>query len=977
MDETRVEELIKLISELKKENEFLKRILKDNKIKFKTELIEEEYDNNQGARILPILITKNLASQFFARFWGRMDVYSQRVVNKAGEIGYYPQCKNFWLPRCRRRPEFNYEGKRKGTTCLDCMLQNWKEITPQTIINHLMGKITIGIYPLLSDDTCRFLVFDFDNHTKKSEQTDFSNEDEKWKEEVSALREICKINHIDALVERSRSGNGAHVWIFFEQPITAEKARKFGNALLDKGAESVNLQNFRYYDRMIPAQDYLKNGGLGNLIALPLQPEALKNGNSAFVDDNWNAYPNQYEVLFSKHRLTAQEIEQMMTEWSGINPFENRMNVKNARNKPWENQLELCKEDVHGIFRIVVSNQLFIDTLNLSPRIQNQIRKMAAFRNPIFYKNQAMNISNFANSRFIYLGEDIDGYIVIPRGILSSLVDRLKEAAIPYEIEDKRQNGHKIHVDFQGTLRDNQRSAVEHLIKYDNGILSAATAFGKTVVCCNLIACKKVNTLILLESSSLIDQWVKAVENFLLINEELPTYKTKTGILKVRKSNIGILHGAKDTTTGIIDIAMVGTLYGKGKFHSRLQDYGMVIIDECHHAASDTIQRILQEVKAKYVYGVTATPIREDGLDKINYILIGPIRFRYSSRERAEEQGIEHLVYPRFTRVVSPRTKKLDINEAYELIRDDYSRNNLIVEDTRKCLDRGRCPVILTKYTEHARLLHAELDGYADHTILLLGSTPSKEKKVIVQELHNIPKEESILLIATGQLIGEGFDYPRLDTLIMASPIAGRTVVEQYAGRLNRDYESKKDVIIYDYIDIHIPVFDRMYSKRLRAYKKIGYHLFQEFKPDLSNSHGFIYDIDNYFETFKIDLVNAKKEVIICSPSIRASKVNQLIGIMKSVQERGVRITIITRHMDYDKYNDGSIHAALSEKLINHGFDVLCFETVSEHFAVIDKSIVWYGSMNFLGREDVEDNLMRIVDVELASELLEIACEGK
>ena len=401
MDNNRISFLMKIISELKKENETLKRILKDNNIKFGSDLIEDKYDNNQGARILPISITKNMASQYFARFWGRMDVYSQRVVNKAGKIGYYPQCKNFWAPGCRRRPEFNHVEKKKSTTCLDCAMQEWKIITPDTIINHLTGKITIGIYPLLSNDTCRFLVFDFDNDLIKSEQTDFSNEDEKWKEEVSALREICKINNIDALVERSRSGNGAHVWIFFEQPIKAEKARKFGNALLEKGAESVNLQNFRYYDRMIPAQDYLKNGGLGNLIALPLQPEALKDGNSAFVDDNWNAYLNQYEILFHKHRLTEHEIDQRIMEWSGINPFENKEIVKNTRNKPWENQLELRKEDVSGVFKIVVSNQLFIDTLNLSPRIQNQIRKMATFRNPIFYKNQAMNISNFANSRFI------------------------------------------------------------------------------------------------------------------------------------------------------------------------------------------------------------------------------------------------------------------------------------------------------------------------------------------------------------------------------------------------------------------------------------------------------------------------------------------------------------------------------------------------------------------------------------------------
>ena len=354
MDNNRISFLMKIISELKKENETLRRLLKDNQIDISDKERSESYDMNQGARIVPVSVTKKLASQYFARFWGRMDVYSQRVVNKAGKIGYYPQCKNFWVPGCRRRPEFNHELKKKSTTCLDCTMQEWKTITPDIIINHLTGKITIGIYPLLSDDTCRFLVFDFDN-----------------------------------------------VWIFFEQPIKAEKARKFGNALLEKGAESVNLQNFRYYDRMIPAQDYLKNGGLGNLIALPLQPEALKDGNSAFVDDNWNAYLNQYEILFNKHRLTEHEIDQRIMEWSGINPFENKEIVKNTRNKPWENQLELRKEDVSGVFKIVVNNQLFIDTLNLSPRIQNQIRKMAAFRNPVFYKNQAMNILNFANSRFI------------------------------------------------------------------------------------------------------------------------------------------------------------------------------------------------------------------------------------------------------------------------------------------------------------------------------------------------------------------------------------------------------------------------------------------------------------------------------------------------------------------------------------------------------------------------------------------------
>ena len=980
MIDGRTQQLMNLISELKRENQKLRKLLKENQINITYEKTTEEYDTDQGSRIMPIKVDMNIVNQYFARFWGRMDVYGQRVVSKAGKVGYYPQCHNFWAHGCKRRPEYNTGEKKKVISCAYCSMKKWKAITSDVIFKHLTGKITIGVYPLLPNDTCRFIVFDFDNHSTKSEQADFANEDNKWKEEVAAFCEICKINHIDSLVERSRSGKGAHVWIFFIQPISAEKARTFGNALLQKGAEYVSMQNFHYYDRMIPTQAHLKDGGLGNLIALPLQPEALKSGNSAFVDENWNAYTNQYEILFSKRRLSIEEIDKMINKWSassefkfGTTDFEKNSNLKNIRNKPWDNTMIFYPEDVSGIFHITLSNLIYIDAINLAPRLQNQIRRLAAFRNPVFYKNQAMNLSNFSNSRYIYLGEDVDGYIAIPRGILEVLIAKLEESTIRYEIIDERQEGRNINVDFQGTLRENQMNAVSKMIQFDTGILSAATAFGKTVVCCDLIAEKGKNTLILLESSSLINQWNDSIGKFLSIKEKLPTYKTKTGIIKTRKSNVGILHGAKDTTTGIIDIAMVGTLYSKGKFHPRLQEYGMVLIDECHHAASETIQRIIRETKAKYVYGVTATPIREDGLDKINYMLIGPIRFRYSSKERAAEQGIEHLVYPRFTRVVFSRTQKLDINEAYKLISDDCLRNDLLVKDTKKCLDDGRCPVVLTKYTKHAKLLYHKLNGYADHTILLLGSMSTKQKREIIKKMQEISKDESILLLATGKLIGEGFDYPRLDTLIMASPIAGKTVVEQYAGRLNRDYESKQNVIIYDYIDIHIPVFDRMYSKRLRAYKKIGYKLFHDPKIKQPETQGFIYDIENYFETYKDDLINANNEVIICSPSVRASKINKLIELMKSVQERGVRITIITWDMDSDKYGDTGLHAALLDDLRSYGFNVVVSETVSEHFSIIDKSIVWYGSVNFLGREDVEDNLMRIVNTSVANELLEIA----
>ncbi|MGI6056136.1 MAG: TOTE conflict system archaeo-eukaryotic primase domain-containing protein [Bilifractor sp.] len=976
--EEQIKNLLDEIADLKKENTRLRRLLKDHGIKTDLPDHRAAYDLDQGKRILPYSVDKKTANQFFSKFWGRMDVYSQRVVNKSGRVGYYPQCWNFWKPGCARKPENKDKGKR-GSVCINCPMQAWKKIDLKVLEDHLTGKMVIGIYPLLEDDTCRFLVFDFDNHSSGAEGLDFANQDEDWRQEVDAVRDMCMDNNIDPLVERSRSGRGAHIWIFFDQPISASLARDFGEALLDKGAESVNLKSFQYYDRMVPGQSYLKNGGLGNLIALPLQPEALKNGNSAFIDTNWNAYPDQFEILRSKPKLKENEVKDFIRKWREEDPFADKSvteehKAQYSKEKPWNRTMIFHASDVHGIVRITEGSLLYIDTGGLMPRIQNQIRRLAAFSNPVFYKNQAMNLSNFSNSRYVYLGEDIDGYIAIPKGLLEPLIENFRSAEIPYILEDVRLSGRKINVTFNGSLRKNQEDAVRKMLEYDQGILSAATAFGKTVVCCSLIAARKTNTLILLESSALIDQWVEALKKFLDINEELPEYQTKTGRIRRRKDLIGILQGAKDTTTGIVDVAMVVSLCGKKGFHPRMQDYGMVILDECHHAASETIQKILREIKAKYVYGVTATPIREDGLEKINYMLIGPIRFRFSSKERAKEQGIEHVVYPRFTRCVSPRDSRLGINDAYELIRDDELRNEQIEQDVRKCINKGRSPVILTRYKEHAEKLYQELNGYAKHTFLLLGDQSYKEKKAQLSEMNGVPQEESVLLIATGKLIGEGFDYPRLDTLIMATPVAGKSVVEQYAGRLNRDYCGKNNVVIYDYIDVHIPVFDRMYGKRLKAYRQIGYQIYQSVCDEQIQEPGFIFDINNYQEPYRQDLLQAKKEIVICSPGLRVKKIESMIHLLKPIQEKGIEITVLTWKMDNDRYGSSEARAVLTEKLREAGVDLRLMEEVNEHFTIIDREIVWYGSVNFLGKEDIEDNLMRIISPEAAGELLEIAC---
>ena len=360
--------------------------------------------------------------------------------------------------------------------------------------NSYAAKDVIGVYPLFSDGTCRFLVFDFDNHEKDAEKKDFANTDDTWIEEVEAMRDICSLNGIEPLIERSRSGKGAHIWIFFDKPISAAVVRKFGFALLDKGAEQVNLKSFNYYDRMLPAQDSLENVAIGNLIALPLQGRALKDGNSAFVDSNWNAYPDQWNALLSKPKLSEEFLENKIREWTFTADDLEASSDEENREKPWDRMKNFAKSDVDGKMDITLSNGIYVDSTNLKPAMQNKIRRMAAFSNPVFYKNSAIGTSNYDTSRWIYLGKDyLGGYIQIPRGLQDELIANIDKAGIEYTIDDERQQGRNINVEFNGELRPEQNKALKELTKHDNGILHAATAFGKTVVCSAVIAEKKVN----------------------------------------------------------------------------------------------------------------------------------------------------------------------------------------------------------------------------------------------------------------------------------------------------------------------------------------------------------------------------------------------------------------------------------------------------------------------------------------------------
>ena len=964
-----------IVRKLQEENAALKKLLDENNIIYAsseildTEDVPDEYDEDQGARINYIEPDIDMAMEFYGYFWGRTDVYARR--GKAG--GYYPRCLARWNnPNCPKVAD------NKRFCDEDCPYKSWEELTPKTVLCHLKGykedcTDVVGVYPLFPDNTCRFLVFDFDNHEKDSYKNDDANTDDMWRREVDSLRRICKMSGIDALTERSRSGRGAHIWIFFKKAIPAATARGFGFALLDRGASSINLPSFKYYDRMYSSQDVLSK--LGNLVALPLQGRALKNGNSAFIDESWNAYPDQWGKLKSVKKISLEEVTAYLQEWN-VEHMSLPINTKYAKEKgqvrPWKRDDKFSKTDAIGSeMHIVLDDGVYVDSLNLLPRIQNQIKGMATIDNPEYWKRDKLGRSNYYNLRTISMWSESEGYIRVPTGLYERLERKCEDAGISVDKYDKRSHGRPIRVSFKGELRDQQALASLQLEKYENGILCAPPAFGKTVLAAYLISKRKVNTLILLDKTDLCEQWIEEFERFLDIDEKPPAYRTKTGREKTRDSVFGSLVSGIDKTTGIIDFAMIGSAYHKGQFFKNIDSYGMVLCDECHHIASGQGQALMRRIRAKYIYGLSATPERSDHLDDIVYMLLGPIRHKYTVREQADAWGLDRYVYPRFTRVVNISGGKLDIHKADDLIADSSIRNDQIVADVEQAVTSGRTPVILTKLKKHAEILYVLIKDKADHVFLIYGGQTTKQNQEIKEKMVNVPDDESLVLIATGQKIGEGFNYPRLDTLMLAAPIKFEGRLIQYVGRLNRLYNGKKDVIVYDYVDTHIGIFDRQYKNRLKTYRELGYQIIS--KPITEKQVvNAIFDGRDYMETFERDLIEADQEIVISSPGLKRAKVERVISLLKQRQESGVVVTVITSAPDAVGYGDTIELFALIDEMRRNGINVRETNEECEHYAVIDRKLVWHGGMNLLGKMDIYDNLIRVENEQAATELLEM-----
>lgn len=602
--------------------------------------------------------------------------------------------------------------------------------------------------------------------------------------------------------------------------------------------------SFKSYDRFFPNQDTLPEGGLGNLVALPLQGMARRKGNSVFVDEKFNAYEDQWALLMQVRKISEVEVDLLLRKYAV--PALGELSKTNET-KPWETpQIDVAQTDIYPTqITLTRANMLYVPLADLSAKCVNVFKHIAAFRNPEFYEKQGMRLSTYNIPRIISCSEMTEEYLALPRGCEDAVCDILSQQNVKVIISDKTNHGRSINVAFKGELREEQQMATEAFAGHNIGTLSATTAFGKTVFAIGLIAKRKVNTLILVHNKALLEQWGKRLETFLEINEAIEEPDKRRG-RKKKSSVIGCLCSGKSSLHEIIDIALIQSCLTDGEVKPFVKDYGMVIVDECHHVSSVSFEQVLRQVTSTYVYGLTATPIRKDGHQPIIFMQCGKIRFTSGAKSQMENQGFKRTLIPRFTSYRSISQDSKTYVQITEALTEDKARNEFIVEDVRAVIQEGRTPIVLITRTAHVKVLAQMLVPFANHIIQLIGADSAKEKRHALQKLQSIPASESLALVATGKYAGEGFDYPRLDTLFLVMPIAWKGNVEQYAGRLHREYSGKSEVRIYDYVDIHVPLCDSMYRKRLKGYAAAGYGKNHASSAPNDNPQELIYERDNY-----------------------------------------------------------------------------------------------------------------------------------
>ena len=728
-------------------------------------------------------------------FRGRTDVFAKRYVSKkTGKAGYTPVCKN----------EFNkYKCDKPKVKCSECAFRELVPLTEDIVLKHLKGEIGIGIYPLLPGDVCNFLAIDFDKKT--------------YEKDVSAFWSICDELNVPIYVERSRSGNGAHVWIFFEGSVLAKVARKLGNILLTKTIEKGSL-DLSSYDRLFPNQDTMPKGGFGNLIALPFQGESCKSGNTVFVDKYFDVQKNQIEILANIKKMTKDEV------YTIVEKYANEDFAEPETTEIIEDDEIPKKENIKDIIfanniECILDNQIYVKKLKLLPNELSYLKRLASFTNPEFYEKQRLRLPIYKTPRIISCFEEDERCLILPRGCMDKIRTICENSNVKLIIKDNRELGIKTDYNFVGTLNKKQEKVMNELLKYDTGVLCATTGFGKTVIAAKIISKLKVNALVLVNRNSLLEQWKERLSYFLDIN----------------KKEIGQIGASKENLNGKLDIASVQSLTKKENMEDLVKNYGLVIVDECHHVAAYGFEQVMKAIRSKYVYGLTATPTRKDGLHKIIYMQCGDIRVRVANRELKQNRKMEHVVIVKNTGykfIGEEEKQKLQISELLNDMCNNVFRNEIIIEDIKQSVLEGRIPIVLTERVDHLKILKEGLDeklkGLGIPVVIYKG-TMGKKQAVEVQNILREADEEGRprIILATSSSIGEGFDDSRLDTLFLTMPVSWKGRIIQYVGRLHREHDGKNKVIVYDYLD-NMKVLDKMFERRMRGYKIAGYEVEKE-----------------------------------------------------------------------------------------------------------------------------------------------------
>jgi len=721
-------------------------------------------------------------------FRGRQDVYAIRWQGSGGRSGYAVACENEWAPNICQKPKIK---------CGECPHRKFKPLDFNAVYDHLSGKNVAGLYPLLPDSSCYLLAVDFDK--------------DDWKADVRALAQACRGEAIPYLIEVSRSGAGAHLWIFFSEAVSAGSARALGFKLLDKAMELYPGLSFDSYDRLFPNQDVMPDGGFGNLIALPLQHEARSRGCTVFVDDELSPYADQWTLLSEQKTLSSAQLREKI----GREP---NSDFTAEVSMPWEQSLPVetgiitgCPESI----TLILANHIYMKLSDIPGPLAARIKRMASFANPVFFKTQALRFSTRGIPRYISCARIEQGYLSVPRGCFDELQALLLDQRITIEIDDRRISGQPLGAaSLKATLREDQKKAVKALAGHDTGILHAPTAFGKTVTAIAIVAKRGVNTLILTHSRQLLDQWKERLETF------------------IEGAAVGVIGGGKKKPTGQIDVATYQSLINKkdNTVSSLVREYGQVIIDECHHISAPRYEMLLNEVSARYVVGLTATPDRQDGHQKIMFMVAGPVRHKV--RADHSSKFIQRVIVRE--RHESPPTDiyqssgRPHIASVYRWLSQSPARNQDIIQDVASCVRSQANCLLLTERREHAERLATMLDAESISSVVLRGGMRVRERRDAEARLH-----EAQVIVATGKYIGEGFDLPRLDTLFLVLPIAWKGTLAQYAGRIHREADGKQEVTVYDYLDTGLPMLERMFRKREKGYKAMGYQFVSSGQPSL------------------------------------------------------------------------------------------------------------------------------------------------